>query len=100
ANTTTAPAPETASNQNPTAPAAPTNVTPANPLMAGLEKLKEKDYESASRFFEEARRKVLMSVPTTLTSEQALALGGKAAADLGRGRPEEARPPADLLYQH
>ena len=101
ANTTTAPAPQasdTNTSPSPTPPVPP--AVPTNPLLAGLEKLKARDYESAAHFFEEARRKLFLTVPSTLTPDQALALGGKAAADLGRGRAEEARPSIDLLYQH
>jgi hypothetical protein len=80
---------------------APSNALPSNPLVAGLQKLNEKDYEAAARSLEEARRRLIYGPVTgALTSDQALVLVAKAAADIGRGKPEDGRPAVDLAYKN
>jgi tetratricopeptide (TPR) repeat protein len=88
--------PETPPAETTTSPA-----IPSNPLVDGLQKLKDKDYNAAARSLEEARRRLIYGpVTTALTSDQALVLVAKAAADIGRGKPEDGRPPIDLAYKN
>ncbi len=85
----------------PTEGAASPTALSSNPLIAGLQKLNEKDYDAAARFLEEARRRLIYGpVTTALTSDQALVLVAKAAADIGRGKPEDGRPAVDLAYKN
>ncbi len=84
-----------------TAPPDPVQLAiPATPVGQALLALKQKDYVTAARLFEELRREMAShgALPQSLSTEQQLILIGKAAADLGRGKPAEGRAAIDLVY--
>lgn len=104
APTVVPPAPPAPGSATPPAPApAPPAVASSDPFDQAIERLQAKDYNVAWQQFDALRRRYTarpVGANEALTPQQALAWEGTAAADIGRGNPEDARARLDTAFEH